>query len=193
MSDSSQGNAPSASPDAVEVPEIVPEAMVFPPFETMHYPSQLLWLALSFGLFYLLMSRLFLPRIAGVLEDRRDRIANDRDEAARLAGLSGETRMRYEDELARARAGAQTMIGEKNEAARKAAAEKRVRAEAEMARRIAESETRIARARDAGLAQIVDIAEAVVPDIVMQMTGKKPVAQAMQKAVAGIRAGKLRP
>jgi F-type H+-transporting ATPase subunit b len=44
--------------------------------------SQLLWLAITFGLFYLFMSKVVLPRIGGVLEVRRDRIAQDLDEAA---------------------------------------------------------------------------------------------------------------
>jgi hypothetical protein len=35
------------------------------------YASQILWLALAFGLLYYLMSRIALPRIAGILHDRQ--------------------------------------------------------------------------------------------------------------------------
>ena len=38
----------------------------FPPFESEHFPSQLVWLAISFIVLYLLMSRLGLPRVDAI-------------------------------------------------------------------------------------------------------------------------------
>ena len=69
---------------------------VFPPFDSSTFPSQLLWFALTFALLYYLMSKVALPRIAGILEDRRDRIASDLDLADPLLGdaeLLGEVRL----------------------------------------------------------------------------------------------------
>src|SRR5271163_4359214 len=42
------------------------EKHAFPPFESQHFPSQLFWLALSFILLYVLMSRIALPRIGSI-------------------------------------------------------------------------------------------------------------------------------
>ena len=42
----------------------------FPPFESEHFPSQLVWLAISFVLLYVLMSRIALPRIGGIMAAR---------------------------------------------------------------------------------------------------------------------------
>ena len=53
----------------------------FPPFDSSTFPSQLLWLAITFGLFYIFMNKVVVPRIGGILEHRRDRIAKDLDEA----------------------------------------------------------------------------------------------------------------
>ena len=53
------------------------ETTVFPPFDPTHFSSQLLWLAITFGLFYWFMSRVVVPRISGILEGRRDRISGD--------------------------------------------------------------------------------------------------------------------
>ena len=36
---------------------------LFPPFDPSHFPSQLLWLAIIFGLFYLFLKRVALPRV----------------------------------------------------------------------------------------------------------------------------------
>src|SRR5690606_27801834 len=53
----------------------------FPPFDPTFFPSQLLWLAVTFGALYWLSSRVLLPRLSGIIEDRRDRIADDLAEA----------------------------------------------------------------------------------------------------------------
>jgi F-type H+-transporting ATPase subunit b len=48
---------------------------VFPPFDSQTYPSQLFWLTLTFVALYLLMSRIALPRIASILEQRRKHVS----------------------------------------------------------------------------------------------------------------------
>ena len=60
------------------------EQQVFPPFDFATFPSQILWLAITFGLFYLVMKKVIVPRVGSILEDRHDRIAQDLDEAERL-------------------------------------------------------------------------------------------------------------
>ncbi|MGL4441912.1 MAG: F0F1 ATP synthase subunit B', partial [Bosea sp. (in: a-proteobacteria)] len=54
----------------------------FPPFKTETFASQLLWLAIFFGLLYWLVSKVFAPRLTEVIEGRASRIAKDLDEAA---------------------------------------------------------------------------------------------------------------
>ena len=66
----------------------------FPPFDPSTFPSQILWLAITFGLFYLFLKRVVLPRIGGILEVRRDRIAQDLDQAATHEGRGRRRRRR---------------------------------------------------------------------------------------------------
>ena len=49
----------------------------FPPFQKDTFASQLLWITLAFVALYLLMSRVALPRIGSIIEDRKQRIASD--------------------------------------------------------------------------------------------------------------------
>ena len=72
----------------------------FPPFDASTFASQILWLVITFGLFYLFMSRVVLPRIASILETRRDRIAQDLNEANRLKDEADQAFATYEQELA---------------------------------------------------------------------------------------------
>ena len=86
-----------------------PASGVFPPFDTSTYASQLLWLVLTFGVFYMLMQKVIVPRVGGILENRHDRIAQDLDEASRLKAEADAAIETYEraqkigDELAEAK------------------------------------------------------------------------------------------
>ena len=60
------------------------EDIGFPPFATETFGGQLLWLVITFALLYLLLSRLVLPRLTGIIENRRAMIAKDLDDAAAM-------------------------------------------------------------------------------------------------------------
>src|ERR1700692_857129 len=95
---------------SVEVP--VGGHREFPPFDKQSFPSQLLWLTLTFVALYFLMSRIALPRIDSILERRRARIAGDIAEALRLKGESDAAIAAYEKALAEARARAQALVND---------------------------------------------------------------------------------
>ncbi len=49
----------------------------FPPFDVTTFTSQLLWLAITFGIFYWIMKNVAITRNAGILGERKARIAGD--------------------------------------------------------------------------------------------------------------------
>ena len=75
----------------------------FPPFQSEYFPSQVVWLALSFVLLYVLMSRIALPRIGGILENRSKRISSDLAAAQRFKEQSEAANAAYQKSLADAR------------------------------------------------------------------------------------------
>ena len=105
----------------------------FPPFDPSTFPSQILWVAITFGLFYLFLKKVIMPRLAGILEVRENRIAKDIDEATRMKGEADAAVAAYEQELAAARANA-NVIGQK--------ARDGAKAEAETTRKSIEAESR---------------------------------------------------
>src|SRR4051794_36281818 len=84
----------------------------FPPFQKDTFASQILWLVLTFVALYLLMSRVALPRIGAIFEDRKRHIDGDLAEAQRLKGESDAAIAAYEKSLADARARAQVLANE---------------------------------------------------------------------------------
>ncbi len=155
----------------------------FPPFEPDMYPSQLLWLAITFGLFYLFLKRVALPRISNILEVRNDRIAQDLDQAARLKDEADEAVAAYEQELADAKAKANTIGQEARDAAKAEADAERKSVEAELDEKLKKSEARIGEIKRAALADVDTIAEDTAGLIVAELVGKKPTKAAIEKAV----------
>ena len=158
----------------------------FPPFDTTHYPSQLLWLAITFGLFYLFLKRVALPRIGGILEVRRDRIAHDLDTAARMKEEADEAVAAYEQELADARAKSNAIAQEARDAAKAEADAERRKAEDGLNAKLAEAEGRIATLRASALKDVGAIAESTATEIVRSLVGstadKATVAAAVKAA-----------
>ncbi len=155
----------------------------FPPFDASTFPSQLLWLAITFGLFYLFLQRVVLPRIGGILEVRRDRIAQDLDQAARLREESDAAVAAYEQELAEARAKAGTIAGAARDRAKADAEDQRRSAEAELEGRLAEAERRIASIRDSAMQDVGVIAEETASAIVEELIGTSADRRAVAAAV----------
>jgi F-type H+-transporting ATPase subunit b len=144
---------------------------VFPPFDSSSFASQLLWLTITFGLFYFLMSKVVIPRIAGILEVRRDRITRDIDEAQRLKDESDAALAAYEQELAEARANAHSIAQQARDKAKAEAEERRSAVEADLNAKTAASEKQIAAIKAKALGEVDAIASDTVAAIVKELTG----------------------
>jgi F-type H+-transporting ATPase subunit b len=157
----------------------------FPPFDASTFSSQLLWLAITFGLFYYLMSKVALPRISSILETRSGRIAQDLDEASRLKTESDEAIAAYEQELADAKARAHGIAQEARDATRSELDAKRSAVEADMAAKIAEAEERIAGIKAKALGEVGTIAEETTTALVELLISSKVTKADIKAAVSG--------
>jgi F-type H+-transporting ATPase subunit b len=155
----------------------------FPPFEADTFASQILWLAISFGALYFLMSRIALPRVATILEVRSDRIASDLAEAQRFKIESEQAIAAYETSLAEARSKAQKIAGETRDKVNAEADTQKKAIEADLAARLAKAETQIADTKTKALSNVRAIAVEAASDIVAQLLGDKPDAKDVEAAV----------
>ncbi len=156
----------------------------FPPFDPATFASQLLWLAITFGIFYLIMGRVVIPRVAGILETRRDRISRDLDETQRLKSESEAAHAAYEHELAEAKRSAHAIGQEATDKAKQEATAEREKVEATLAVKLGEAETRIDAIKQKALGEVGAIASDTTDAIVKELIGGKLTKAEISKAVS---------
>src|SRR5450631_2856774 len=154
----------------------------FPPFNKQTFPSQLLWLTLTFVALYLLMARIALPRIDSILERRRERIAGDLAEALRLKGLSDAAIAAYEKSLADARSRAQAVVNDSRQRQTAQAEAGRKTLDATLNARISVAESGIAQTKAAAMVNVRGIATDAAAAIVERLIGVAPTSPDMVAA-----------
>ena len=158
----------------------------FPPFNPEYFPSQLLWLAITFIAFYYFVKKVLLPRIGGTIENRRHTIAGNLEEAARIKEEADAAIAAYEQELADARARAHEIATKARDEARAKAEDDRRKVEAGLEAKLAESEKRIASVKASAMKDVGSIAEETASQIVERLLGspaaKSDIAAAVKAA-----------
>jgi len=162
-----------------------------PQFSVPDMAPQLIWLALTFGCLYLVLSRRTLPTIASIIEERKARIQGDLDEAERFKSEADQAIAAYEQKLAEAQAHAKSIANDMHEKLDVEVAEQRSNAEAEVARQLAEAQERIEAAKSQAVEHIDTIASVTVGEVVKKLVGVEidqteiGAAIAMQQSSAG--------
>src|SRR6476661_6660932 len=126
----------------------------FPPFDSSTFASQLVSLAIAFVALYLIVSRIALPRVGSVLDERQNTIDGDLAEAERLKNESDGALNAYERELAAARSRAQAIGAETRERLNAASDAERKTLEQQLAQRLADAEKTIAATRTAAMSNV---------------------------------------
>lgn len=164
------------------------EREAFPPFDPATFGPQLFWLAILFGLLYVVMSRVAIPQIGSILEERDKRIAGDLAEAQRLKEASDLAIAAHEQALAEARSNAHTIAQKARDEMKAEIAAHRTRIETELNGKLAAAEGEIGKVKSRALGEVDAIArdavEAMVEVLVGAKVGKAAVASAVEAAMA---------
>lgn len=129
-----------------------------PQLDVSTFAPQIIWLAITFIVLYLLMAKLGLPRIVRALEARRARIEGDLEKAQQMKAEAEAVIAAYERALAEARQQAQQTLKETSERLNAEAAERQRRLAERLAGETAAAERRIAQAKSDALANIREVA-----------------------------------
>lgn len=147
------------------------ESGVFPPFDPATFPSQLLWLAITFGALYLVMSKIALPRIGGILENRKAIIDADLAAADAARQKTDAAIAAYEAALAAAKAKAQGIANQTRETIQADLASKRSAVEADLTAKVTAAEARILATKTEALTHVDEIATETAQTVVTQLVG----------------------
>lgn len=150
------------------------------------FAPQLVWLAICFIGLYIIMAKAALPRIGSVLEQRRDKIASDLDQAERLKADTETALADYQSALAEARARAHA-IAEETRIKLKSETDAQARElEDQLGEKTADAEARIAIAKNAAMAQVravaADAASAIVKELIDKSVSKTKAQNAVGTA-----------
>ena len=160
-----------------------------PQLEVSTFVPQLFWLAITFGLLFLLMANLGLPRVGGLLEARRKRIDDDLAQAAQLKAEAEAALAAYQQAMAAARAQAQAAVKETTDRLAAEAAERQRQLNESLAEQLTAAEREIVAAKQRALSEMHEIAIEVGRSVAEKVIGSAPdtasLAVAVDRAIAG--------
>ncbi len=156
----------------------------FPPFDPANFSPLIIWLALTFGLFYLLMAKIALPQVAEILHTRRSKISKDIKDAHALRAEAQEAAAALERTLADARAKALALGQEKQLQLTAESEAKRKGLEGTLNAQLAASESTIASRKAEAMGNVEAIAKDAAAAIVAHLTGKPADEKAIAAAIA---------
>lgn len=130
------------------------------------FPNQIFWLVVTLVVIYLVLSKVALPRIASVLSERANAIANDLTQAETLKQNAVEAEEAYNKALADARAEAGRIVAEAKAEIQKELDAAIEVADAEIAAKTVESEAAIAEIRKGALKSVEAVAKTTTSEII---------------------------
>ena len=177
------GHAPAGGHGSTEAAH---ESGGLPQFEFEYWGGQIVWLLLLFAILYVLIAKVFAPRLRGVMDLRAKTIGDAIDEARKVQAETEAQAAAAEAELAEARsrahrtaAEAKARIGE--DVARRQAAE-----EARLNERLAEAEARIRAMQEKAMTGVAGIAADTAQAIAEKLTGDKVSRAEVDAALARV-------
>lgn len=159
-----------------------------PQLDFSTFPNQIFWLVVTLVVIYFVLSRIALPRIGGVLAERKGTITNDLAAAEELKHKAVEAEKTYNEALARARADAAKIVAAARAEIQKDLDAATAKADTEIAAKAAESEKRIGEIRAGALDAVTAVANDTAEALVSALGGStdaKAVAAAVSARLKG--------
>ncbi len=176
----------AAAAAAEEAAHGAAESGGLPQLDMSTWPSQLFWLAVTFGILYWLMAGRFLPAIGGAIEERRDRIADDLDQASDFKRQADEAEDAYNQSLADAKAKAQGIAADTRAEVDAEIAEMQAETDAKLQDKLDAAEARINDMKEEATAKVDEAAANATRAIVERLIDEAPTDDAVARAMTNV-------
>lgn len=153
-----------------------------PQFEFQHWAGQIVYLVILFAILYVLMSRVFAPRIRKIFDERDAAIGGAIASAKQVQQEAAAQADASRQSLAEARAKAQKTAADAKAKAEGQARERQLAEEAKLNQRLAAAEAEIRAAREQAMGNVSTIAVGAAQAIVEKLTGETVAEAAFQAA-----------
>lgn len=154
-----------------------------PQFDLAQWPGQIFWMLVIFAVLYVLFSRVFVPRVAGAIDAREEKISGDIGDAKRMRDAAKADLEAADGELAMARARAQKVALDAQAEAKAAATARQAVEEAKLAEALALAEGRIAAARGEAMSHVRTIAIETAQAMILRLTGAEATSAEVERVL----------
>ena len=148
-----------------------------PQLDFTTFIPQLFWLFLSLSFLYFILSRIALPRISDVIEERNDTITDDLDEAKALSIEAEKVVNELKSKLEDARSSSQKKLMDERQKNLDKISSERKKFEETISKEISSSEEKINKGKSEALKEAsdlaVDIAEEIINNLFVKKVDKK--------------------
>jgi F-type H+-transporting ATPase subunit b len=152
--------------------------------------SQVIWGAIIFALLYVLLSRIGLPKVGAVIEERARHIASDLETAQSSKASADEAARHVAEATARARAEAQASINAALDAAKQEAAGRIAALNERLERQLKDAESQIDAARASALRALREVATDTAATVIGRLTGAPPDQGRLDSAIGTVLAAR---
>ena len=152
-----------------------------PQLDPTYWASQAFWLILIFTLLYLVLAKVFIPKIKESIDDRENKIKDDLDEAQKLKSIAEEKLNEYEATIENAKKEVQKIIFESKNKLNLEIQKKKKKFEKEIELEVKSAEKEIENLKKESLTNISTIAEEISSKLIEMVSGD-PLNQSSIKA-----------
>ncbi len=154
-----------------------------PQFDLAQWPGQIVWALLVFAGLYVLLAKVFLPRVGGTIEARAKKIADEIGAARRMRDEAAAEADAAREEMAQARQRARKLAADAAADANLAAQTRRSEEDARLGEILTAADARIAQARAAAMGQLSGVASETASAIIHKLTGETARAGEIEAAL----------
>lgn len=155
-----------------------------PQLDFATYASQIFWLAVTFGLLYIIMAKSALPDVREILQSRHARISDDLKKAEKLKAEAEDAEADFTSVITSAKLKASKALSEARQKAEAEADKRHAKLDETFARQAKESEHRIDVIRKETADKMAPVAIEMAADIVKKLAGIKIDKSALAKIAA---------
>ena len=143
-----------------------------PQFDPTWWAGEVVWFTVIFAIVFFLMAKVFMPRIAGTIDERETRITGDIRQAMALKEQAEAQAAEADAEMAQARSRSHKLAQDAKARAQAEANQRQAVEEAKLGEVVAKAEAEIRTARDEALVHVREIAGETAQSILVRLTGE---------------------